>query len=372
MTVYTPTTIDDLSEIIMSAMEPFEIVGKGSKRQLGYPVEAENTIDLSKFSGVIAYEPEELIIEAGAATRLADVQKLLDSKNQMLAFEPPLMFENATLGGILGCNLSGPRRLTAGAARDHILGVTGVDGRGTIFKGGGRVVKNVTGYDMPKLIAGSYGTLTAITSLVFKVLPKPETEVTLVVSAKDPAVAVRIMSQAVGSPYAVSCAAYTPDRGVCLRLEGIPTSVATRKEQLSKTITHPVEILDEQSSRSQWHFVRELNLLNKTREAVVWKISTAPDEAPVLLQQLQNVAEFSYIMDWAGGLMWIGTQDVSINLRDHMTSGHAMLFKAPDEMKQRIPVFHPQPPALAALTRRVKDAFDPERKLNPGRMYKDL
>jgi glycolate oxidase FAD binding subunit len=373
---YQPATETELSEIIRDTKYGLALTGSGSKTSLGHAGAAVNGVSLSRFSGVLVYEPEELILEAGPATPLDDIEKLIDQRGQMLAFEPPhyrVLFgatSTGTLGGLLNCNLSGPRRLTAGAARDHVLGVQGVDGRGTIFKGGGRVVKNVTGYDMPKLIAGSYGTLAAVTSVVFKVLPKPETEVTLVVPVDAPAVAVQIMSQAVGTPYAVSCAAYVPDRGVCLRLEGIPSSVAVRKEQLSKAIELPVEILDEQASRLQWHSVRELSPLKK--ETVVWKVSTALSNAPVLLQKLHDVMDFSFIMDWAGGLLWIATARTDINVRDHMNSGHAMLFKAPDDMKARTPVFHPQAPALAALSARVKSAFDPERKLNPGRMHKDL
>ena len=192
MTVFSPKTAEELADIILASKVPLEIVGSGSKSKLGMPTEIENKLSLSAFSGVIAYEPEELIIEAGAATPVEDVEKLLSANQQMLAFEPPHYkqflsgADKGTLGGLLACNLSGSRRLTAGAARDHILGVSGVDGRGTIFKGGGRVVKNVTGYDMPKLLAGSYGTLASVTSVVFKVLPKPETEVTLIVPVVAP------------------------------------------------------------------------------------------------------------------------------------------------------------------------------------------
>ncbi len=376
MDTIKPTTPEELSEAIRTAKGSFEVVGHSSKRQLGHSVDATNILDLSFFSGVIAYEPEELIIEAGAATPLHEVETLVSQRGQMLAFEPPHLNElpgsgsAGTLGGVLNCNLSGPRRLTAGAARDHVLGVQGVDGRGTIFKGGGRVVKNVTGYDMPKLIAGSYGTLAAITSVVFKVLPKPETEITLVASAQDPGTAVRIMSQAMGTACAVSCAAYVPDRGVFLRLEGIPSSVTARHEQLRKSITQSSEILDDADSRTQWLTVREINPLAKRN--VIWKISTAPNETPQLLERLQDAMAFSYIMDWAGGLVWVGTDNTSLNVRDYVTSGHATLFKAPDEMKLRMPVFHPQAPSLAALSTRVKHAFDPDRRLNPGRTRKDL
>ncbi len=374
MVHYRTKTAEEIAGIIRSTAGSFNLQSLGTKHQIGHTIEQSHVLDLSAFSGIIAYEPEELILEVGAATPLREIEELLASHNQMLAFEPPHVFRESpgSIGGVVACNLSGPRRLTAGAARDHMLGVSGVDGRGTLFKGGGRVVKNVTGYDMPKLLSGSYGTLAAITSLVVKVLPKPETEVTLLVPAREPAAAVRVMSQAMATPFAVSCAAYAPDHGVCLRLEGIASSVAARRDGLRAVIGLPVEILEGQASANPWYAIRELQLLARRKSAVVWRISVTPNEAPQLLAKLQDEMDIDYLMDWAGGLVWIGTTDVTVNVRDHMISGHAILFKAPAEMKQRIPVFQPQARALAALSARLKQAFDPEHKLNPGRMYKGV
>jgi glycolate oxidase FAD binding subunit len=374
---HRPKTDKELREIVLEARHGLAIRASGSKSSLGHASRSGDILDLSGFSGVQAYEPEELILEAGPATPLEDIEKLVAQRGQMLAFEPPHLMHllgcktSGTLGGVLSCNLSGPRRLTAGAARDHVLGVSAVDGRGTIFKGGGRVVKNVTGYDMPKLIAGSYGTLAAMTSVVIKVLPRPETEVTLLLPARDSSRAVQLMAQAMATSFVVSSAAYGPDLGVCLRLEGIRSSVEARRNQLSEIFGQSVDVITDQASAAQWQSIREVDVNAVGNSAVVWRVSVAPGDAPLLLRKLEGSMDFTYFMDWAGGLLWIGTRDSVVDIRDHMKNGHAMLFKAPDEMKARIPVFHPQAPALAALAARVKFAFDPERKLNPGRMHKD-
>src|SRR5690242_11526942 len=219
MSRFTPADIDELCETVSEALaaeEPVEIVGGGSKRALGRPVQAAHTLDLSRLSGIRDYAPSELVLTAGAATPLAEIELALDDAGQMLAFEPPrwhalLGGEGApTLGGVLACNLAGPRRLKAGAARDHFLGFRAVSGRGESFKAGGKVVKNVTGYDLCKLMAGSYGTLAALEEVTVKVLPRPETAATVLFAGLDPAAAVRLMSAALGSPHEISGAAYLP------------------------------------------------------------------------------------------------------------------------------------------------------------------
>ncbi len=367
MGVVKPKTAADVAEALASSSSSFEIVGSGSKRGLGHTVAAEHVLDLSALSRIVTYEPEELIIEAEPGVLLADVVALLESKNQMLAFEPP---RSGTLGGLLNCNLSGSRRLTAGAARDHVLGIHAVDGRGVAFKAGGRVVKNVTGYDMPKLIAGSHGTLAAVTSLVFKVLPKPETEETLVVAANDTRSALETMTTAMGSAYAVSCAAYAPGRGVLLRVEGIAPSVTYRRDQLSKLLDRHVDVLNGQTSSGIWHDFGNLNSLHGF--AIIWRVSLPPTCMPTFIDRLSDTADFTYVADWAGGLVWIGTQDAALQVRSKLEAGHATLYKAPSAMRKMVPVFQPQDSALRALSERVKDAFDPAHRLNPGRMYGGL
>src|SRR4029077_6888518 len=220
MARFTPADIDELREAVAEALaaeEPLEIVGGGSKRALGRPVQAAHTLDLSRLSGIRDYAPSELVLTAGATTPRAEIEAVLTAHNQMLAFEPPgwcglLGADEAspTLGGVLACNLSGPRRIKVGAARDHFLGFRGVSGRAEIFKAGGKVVKNVTGYDLPKLMAGSYGTLAALEEVTIKVLPRPEDSCTVMLCALDPAAAVERLNRALASPHDVSGAAYLP------------------------------------------------------------------------------------------------------------------------------------------------------------------
>ena len=368
-----PRDIKQLSEIIKSATAPFELIGLGTKRSLGRPIKA-TPLNLSAFNKIISYEPEELILECGAATKLADIQKLLKTHNQMLAFEPPdysalLGSELAgSIGGVLMCNHSGPRRLKAGAARDHILGASGVNGSGEIIKAGARVVKNVTGYDVPRLLAGSYGTLMAITSVIFKVLPAPETEQTLHVKCKDLPQAISLMAMALQTSADVSSAAFVPRQGFYLRLEGIAPSVAFRRKILEKVMTFKHETLSEVQSRLLWVGLRDVGPLMKYQRKPIWRISIPPMDVPRFLASLGQV---DYFCDWAGGLIWLAAKS-GTDVRKHITQGHATLFRADANTRDGGEVFHPQPPELRALSARVKQAFDPQALFNPSRMYKGI
>src|SRR6266853_192036 len=217
MVKFAPSDLSELREAVAAALaaeEPVELVGGGSKRGLGRPLQTAHALDLSRLSGIRDYAPSELVLTAGAATPLAEIERALEEAGQMLAFEPPdwrsllgVPDEESigpSLGGALACNLAGPRRIKAGAARDHFLGFRGVSGRGEIFKAGGKVIKNVTGYDLPKLMAGSYGTLAALEEVTVKVLPRPETVASLLFTKIEPAAAVRLMTAALGSPHDVS------------------------------------------------------------------------------------------------------------------------------------------------------------------------
>jgi len=226
-----PASTAELAEILEADARPLEPVGNGTKRTIGRPVAAE-ILDLSALDGIVDYRPAELVMTARAGTPLAVIESQLDANGQRLAFEPPdlgrLLGVQAqpTLGGVVAANLSGSRRVTAGAARDHFLGVVAVDGRGDVFRAGGKVVKNVTGYDLPKLLAGSWGELAVMSELTLKVVPSAETELTLIIPDEDAAVAVSRLSAALGSPHDVSCAAFDPWRGSALRLEGVEASVS--------------------------------------------------------------------------------------------------------------------------------------------------
>ncbi len=378
--VLKPSNETELAGLVAAAQGPIEIIGTGSKRRLGRPVQAAATLDMSGFSRIIAYEPEELILDVGAGTRLSEVEELIAARGQQLAFEPPDWSallgapHSGTVGGLIACNLSGPRRIKAGAARDHMLGVQGVTGAGDFFKAGARVVKNVTGYDLPKLLTGSYGTLAAITSVILKVLPAPETEETVVLTGLDDAQAVNAMSLAMQSACEVSAAAHVPGEAVFLRLEGVAPSVAYRRDALAKLLKMPVEVLAAKSSAARWRAVRDGELFTDRPDHPLWRLSVAPSDAPQIIRALKEKTDLRYLFDWAGGLVWIEvppSQDAASSLiRSAFAQGHATLIRAAEAARASVDVFQPQAEALAALSARVKDSFDPRHIFNPGRMYR--
>jgi glycolate oxidase FAD binding subunit len=387
--------VEDAVRWALSHDKALELAGQGSKRALGRPGQTDMTLDLSGLTGVTLYEPAELILSAKAGTPLAEIEALLDQNNQQLDFEPmdygPLLGAPAgqgTLGGVIATNLSGPRRIKAGAARDHFLGVTAVTGRGETVKSGGRVVKNVTGYDMCKVLAGSWGTLAAMTDLTLKVLPRPETQATVIVEGLDDERACAAMAAAMGSSCDVSAAAHLPDHvasyfdglprpeaATALRLEGVAPSVAHRKEALA-ALMRPfgaVTILDESDSRALWHSVRQVKPFAVSQERPLWRISTAPGRGHEIGAAITPAAQMFY--DWAGGLIWVAMPFAdepdasSIRRAVAGTGGHATLVRAPAALRAAIDVFEPQSAGLRALSKRVKDGFDPRGVLNPGRMW---
>lgn len=388
MTSLKPKGEAELVDMVQDALAgktPLDLIGTGTKKGLGRPMQTAATLDLSGFSEVALYEPEELVITAGAGARLDDIRKLLDDKGQEFAFEPPdlsklLGTDHAgTLGGMLACNLSGPRRLKAGAARDHILGIAGVSGRGEAFKGGGRVVKNVTGYDIPKLMASSYGTLAALTTVTFKALPKAESEETLVLEGLSDEDAGAAMSFAMQSSCEVSGAAHLPaaladgTSKTFLRLEGVPPSIAYRRDKLAKLVTAPgSHLLSPDASRAQWSALRDVHPLTDPADRCIWRLSVPPSESARIVAELARRIEMDWFYDWAGGLVWLAVPphaDASAEaIRAALTSGHATLIRADEGLRGRAQVFQPQSPALAALARRVKASFDPLGIFNPGRM----
>ena len=369
-----PKTETELSELVRDATMPFEIIGTATKRSIGYSVDGA-ILDLSGINQILAYEPEELILDVGAGAKLSDIEKLLAKNNQYFAFEPPDYSNllntkhSGTIGGMVACNLSGPRRLKAGAMRDHILGVNAVSGRGEIFKAGARVVKIVTGYDVPKLMAGSYGTLAAFTSVIIKVLPKPETEETILINNLNDTEAVQVMSKAMQSSAEVSAAAHIPNQATYLRLEGIQPSIDYRREKLIRLLGGKIEILKSES-RAIWKNIRDVALFSEDQSKDIWRISVAPSEAPKVIENLKM--QKRYFFDWAGGLIWLevpqGTDGAIV--RRAIPPGHATLIRSTNKSAQDI--FQPQLPAHAALSARVKNSFDPKNIFNPGRMVRVL
>jgi glycolate oxidase FAD binding subunit len=378
-----------------------EIVGRGSKRAIGRAAQWDATLDLSALSGVTLYEPAELVLSAKSATPLAEIEALLAANGQELAFEPmdygPLLGGApgaGTIGGALAANLSGPRRIKAGAARDHFLGVHAVSGRGETFKSGGRVVKNVTGYDLCKLLAGSWGTLAAMTDITIKTLPRAETEETVLIFDLDDTRAGKLMAAVMGSFADASAAAHVPAplavriaeiaaaRGAvtAFRLEGVAPSVAHRKAVLEK-LAAPyggLGTLGETVSRAFWRAIRDATpfaAAGPSGGRDLWRISTAPSRGAELGLALKGRAEAEVLYDWAGGLVWAALPAADhaharlVRLTLAAIGGHATLIRAPAAVRAAVEVFEPQPPALAALSKRVRDSFDPRGVLNAGRIW---
>jgi len=389
--------VEDAVRWALGNDKALEVAGQGSKRAIGRPSQTDLTLELSGLSGVTLYEPAELVLSAKAGTPLAEIEALLEKNNQELAFEPmdygPLLGLAAglgTIGGTIATNLSGPRRIKAGAARDHFLGVTAVTGRAETIKSGGRVVKNVTGYDMCKVLAGSWGTLAAMTDVTIKVLPKAETEATVIIEGLDDALAAQAMAAAMGSSCDVSGAAHLPDHvasyfdglpkpqaATVLRLEGVAPSVAHRKHVLFALMKPfgAVALLDEKESRALWRSVRQVKpfAVDAARDRPLWRISTAPSKGHEIAALITPAAQMYY--DWGGGLIWaampFADEPDAASIRSAVASlgGHATLVRAPAALRASLDVFEPQEAGLAALNKRVKEGFDPKGVLNPGRMW---
>ena len=389
--------VEDAVRWALGNDKSLELTGQGTKRAIGRPSQTDLTLDLSGLTGVTLYEPAELVLSARAGTPIAEIEALLDKNNQELAFEPmdygPLLGGEAnrgTLGGAIAANLSGPRRIKAGAARDHFLGLTAITGRGETIKSGGRVVKNVTGYDLCKLLAGSWGTLAAMTDLTVKVLPKAETEATVLVAGLNDARACAAMTAAMGSSCDVSGAAHLPDHvaswfdglpgpeaSTVLRLEGFAPSVTHRKDALARLMKGfgPVALLDEKNSRALWRSIRNVKpfAAEAARTRPLWRISVAPSKGHEIAAAITPAAQMFY--DWAGGLSWaampIAAEPDAAAIRGATAAigGHATLVRAPTAVRAAMDVFAPEEPALHALTKRVKESFDPKAVLNPGRMW---
>ena len=399
MTTFTPNTPEEVLDTVRWAASeetPLEILGRGTKRAIGHPVQTEHTLELSKLAGVTLYEPEELVLSARAGTPLAEIEALLEARHQEFAFEPmdyaPLLGGEAgqgTIGGVLSANLSGPRRIKAGAARDHVLGVHAISGRGEAFKSGGRVVKNVTGYDLSKGLAGAWGTLAVVTDVTFKVLPRSETEATLVLRGLTEEQAAHAMALAMGSAGEVAGAAHLPEsvtgrvldgalRGkgsTLLRLEGFGSSVAYRFDLLARLLeaNGTVERLEEGQSRTLWREIRDCMPFADGTQRPVWRVSLAPFQAHHLVMALRMQAAVDAFYDWQGGLVWLrmeGDPEAQTlrQLIARVGGGHATLVRALLPVRASTAVFQPQPPALAALSARLKAQFDPKGILNPGRM----
>ena len=386
---HTPATESDLCAIVADARAnktPLAIEGGGTRAGLGRLSQTADTVSMRGLDGIVFYEPAEMVICARAGAPLAGIEAMLAERNQILPFEPPdhrRLYGSSgapTIGAVAACNLSGSRRISAGAARDSLIGVRLVNGAGEAIKSGGRVMKNVTGLDLVKLSAGAHGTLGALTEVTFKLLPRPETSATLVIDGLDDARAVQVLSQALGSPFEVSGAAHLPagvggDRArTLLRIENFENSVVYRIAELRKLVGGEAT-LDDTASRALWRDVSECAFFAAPDLRAIWRISTAPSRAPDLVRLVQRAGAVAHFYDWGGGLVWLAV-DAAGDAREKdvrgavaACGGHATLVRAPEETRAHVDVFQPLAEPLMKLTRGVKSSFDPDGILNPGRMY---
>jgi len=370
-----PTNEAELCAAIAEAAhagEKLEIQGGASKAAIGRP-RAPRILSMAHFTGIVDYDPAELVLTLRAATPLAEVESLVAAQGQMLAFEPfdhgPLLGKaaSATIGGVIGAGVAGSRRVSAGGARDHLLGFRGVSGRGEAFVGGAKVVKNVTGYDLPKLLAGSWGRLAAMTELTLKVLPSPRMTVTLAADGLSPRAAHAAMARALGSAADVSAAAHLQSAITLLRVSGFAPSVAARCARLPEILQDiaPLRALTPDEAAPLW---REAAQAEGLDGAVLWRLHLPPARAPDVIGVLASWGA-RWAMDWGGGLVWAALADEDADVRGAAAAvgGEAMLVRAPDAMRARLAALHPREGVLAAVEARVAAAFDPADVFDVGR-----
>ena len=387
-----PSCEQDVVNLVTQAIEdgaPLRIKGGGTRQGLGRASQQARTLDMSSISGITLYEPSEMVIGAWAGTSVAEVQKTLDAKGQMLTFEPVdhrvLLGTDGepTIGAVVAGNISGPRRLYGGAARDSLIGVRFVNGRGELVKNGGRVMKNVTGLDLVKLQAGAWGTLGVLTEVIFKVLPKPELVQTLVLENLDDKVGVDALCAACGTPYEVTGAAHLPasdnqSSRTLMRIEGLENSVRYRAGELATAMSHFGEtyMIEGDVQSELWQQVCDCEILAEPREKAVWKVSVQPTNGPKFVERVKSEFSINHYYDWSGGLVWLSVDAQSngdagaelIHKTAQDLGGHAMLVRGNEELRSRIAVFSPQPAPIAHLSAGIKNSFDPDHLINPGLM----
>ena len=366
-----------------AAREPLAIEGHGSKRGMLRPVQAARSLSTRALTGVTLYRPAELIISARAGTPLAEIEAVLAEKGQHLIAEAPYLngaFGTSappSIGGVVAANLSGPRRIAWGATRDHVMGLRFINGAGEAIRSGGRVLKNVTGLDLCKLLSGSYGTLGVITEVTLKVLPAPETSATLIIQTPELVSAVAALSAGLGSPFGVSAAAALPARDhvvAALRLEDFAASVTYRMEKLRVMLDHfgAQLVLEDAESRAFWQGVREVVPLNTSADEALWRVSVRPSAGPRIAAAADAIGG-RVLLDWGGGLVWIAAapgiaHHAAISAAAAAEGGVAMLFRAPEALRHAVPVLPAEAAPLAKISARVKEALDPAGLFNPGHL----
>ncbi len=384
---------------------PLELIGSGSKKKIGRSIQCAKTLSLSKLSGIIEYLPEELYIKVKAGTSMKQIEEELKKNNQQLAFEPIdfgiLLNEKSdfgTAGGQVACNISGPRRFKSGGVRDHVLGFRGVNGRGEIIKSGGTVVKNVTGYDLSKLMCGSYGTLVALTEITFKVLPAPEKSNTLVIHNQKIESALHYLEKSINSSNDISGAIFLPKESnvngcsmnientfklndlkqdgsiTAIRIEGSKNSIEQRMENLINELQITnlnTSILKTHQSEIFWNKVKSLEFFSSSKNSII-RIVIPPSEGSNLIYQLSN--KFKYYLDWGGALMWLEAFELSEEMFESIrrkvvkVGGYVTMIKNSDYLPYVEDVFTINRERFN-LSQNIKKSFDPKGILNPGKMY---
>lgn len=403
--VFRPANTDEVCGVIKNALEAeqtLELLGQGSRRSLGRPVQADARMDLSALAGIQMYEPEELVMVVSPGTPVSEVEQVLNEHNQQLAFEPPdygplwgLPAGQGTVGGMVMSGRNGARRLSAGGVRDYVLGVKGVNGYGQAFSSGGRVVKNVTGFDLPKVLTGSFGTLCAATELTLKLLPKPPEAATLVIFGQDDKKAIESMTRVLSeTTVPIASAAYLPESvaslskvgkisqslaATIIRIEGFGPSVEAGIEGLKSALGNGSEflVLEKQDTEALWQEVTNATFFTQS-SLPLWRLSVPPSEAAKIMSKLGAVSSGQYFFDWAGGAIWIEVPDAddahASKIRGVLDKvvvgdGHATLIRAAEGVRATTAPFQPLSPVLAAVEDRLRKHFDPRGIFNPGRMY---
>ena len=400
---FKPSSREEIAEIIKNCYKksiPLEINGTRSKNKIGRNFQSEKTLDLSGYSGIIEYKPEELYIKVKAGTPLKEILEAIDKNNQQLAFEPidfGFLFEGksngGTIGGVVACNFAGPRRFKVGSARDHVLGFQGINGKGEIIKSGGTVVKNVTGYDLCKLVSGSYGTLTVLTELSIKVLPKSESSKTLIINNPHLKKAMEYLGTALSSSTDPSGGVFYPERFennfvfndlthkgalTAIRIEGPTNSVDQRISRLVKELSlleNEYSVLDNFQTELFWSKTRNLEVFSNLKNNLL-RVIVPVSETLNVIQKLKKY-EINYFLDWGGNLIWLELETISLKIlreikeitQEH--SGYFTIIKLEDDLKASADIFTIDP-IKYKISEKIKKSFDPKRIFNPGKMYSGI
>ncbi len=403
LSIFKPKTEKEISEFVKFCNKkniPLEIKGLQSKKKIGRNFQSERVIDLSNYSGIVEYKPEELYIKVKAGTSLDEINNELEKHNQYLAFEPNnfgYLFQgktnNGSIGGTIACNLSGSRRFKVGSARDHVLGIRVVNGKGEVIKSGGTVVKNVTGYDLSKIITGSFGTLAILTEISIKVLPKPPSLKTLIIHNAQLKKSLEYLSLSLSSSSDVSGAIFYPEyfkniftlndlinKGpiTAIRIEGVTSSIQDRQNNLIKELkllSSEVNFLDQEQSKIFWKLTQDLKVFENSKNSIL-KVVIPASQALKVLNNLKK-SLYRYFIDWGGNLIWMEVENMNINLFKEIKNvvdsceGYTTIIKIDDSLKSSIDIFKLDP-IKYKISEKLKQSFDPNRIFNPGKMYSGI